>query len=193
MTFEPADVYWINDDQDLELLADPTRLEIIELLMIPRSVKQVAEAMDVPRTRLYHHFGLLEEGGMITVVEERPAGALTEKIYQVSAKSYQPSERFAENADPRRQAEAMMSSLLGATRADFVRAIAEERFSLSDTGTANKVSLGRRLMVLTPERLHQFIQDLEQLFEQYGDHEKSEDAITVGVLHIVHPSSRRYE
>ncbi len=191
MTFEPADVYWINDTGSLEVLADPTRLEILELCMVPRSVKEIAELMGVPRTRLYHHVGLLEEAGIISVADTRPAGAMVEKIYQASAMSYQPSDDFAKNAAPRELADAIMTSLLGATRADFVRAVDEGLFALIDRNSGRRVSLGRRLMRLTPDRLQAFIDDLEGLFEKYRDHDEGDDVLTVGLLHVVHPSSRR--
>lgn len=193
MTFEPADVYWIEDEETFELLADPTRLEIIELAMVARSVTEIAEAMRVPRTRLYHHVKLLEGSGMIAVAETRQAGALTEKIYQTAAKSFQPSEKFLENAPPREQADAVISSILGSTRTDFVRAVDEGLVRLGDPTKKRTVSLSRRLMRLRPERLHQLVDELEALLDRYDDEPDDVDgAIPVGVLSVVHPSSRRF-
>lgn len=88
MTFEPKEVFWIDDVQTFELLADPTKVEILELTAVPHSVSEIAQAMGVPRTRLYHHVGALEEAGIIAVAATRQAGAMTEKLYQAAAKSY---------------------------------------------------------------------------------------------------------
>ena len=92
--FEPAETFPIDDLETLKLIVTEPRIEIIELLRKPSSVAQLAERMGVPRTRLYHHINTLEEIGVIVVVDERRAGALNEKIYQVAAMSYQPSETF---------------------------------------------------------------------------------------------------
>ena len=46
MSFEPAPVFDIDDVETMEMLADPTRLEILELTMVPRSVSEIAEAAD---------------------------------------------------------------------------------------------------------------------------------------------------
>ena len=189
MTFEQADVYWIDDAEIFELLADPTKLEILEMTAVPRSVSEIAEAMGVPRTRLYHHVGALEEAGIIAVADTRPAGAMTEKLYRAAAKSYQPSKKFQETSPPRDFADALMASLLSTTRADFVRAADEGLVSLRNGDEERSVSLGRRLMRLTPERLAEFIEELEALLDRYS--EADDDGMAVGMLHVVHPSSRR--
>ncbi len=189
MTFEQADVFWIDDAETFQLLADPTKLEILELTAIPRSVSEIAEAMGVPRTRLYHHVGALEKAGIIAVADTRPAGAMTEKLYRAAAKSYQPSETFHKSAPDRELADALMGSILGTTRADFVRAAEEGLVKLRKGDDKRSVSLGRRLMRLTPERLAEFIDELEALFDRYCD--RDDDGMTIGVLHVVHPSSRK--
>ena len=189
MTFERADVFWIDDAETFELLADPTKLEILEMTGVPCSVSQIAEAMGVPRTRLYHHVGALEEAGIIAVADTRQAGAMTEKLYQAAAKSYQPSEKFRASASSRDLADAVMASLMSTTRADFVRAAEEGLVSLRDPEAERSVTLGRRAMRLTPQRLAEFIYELEALLDRYG--EPDDDGIAIGVLHVVHPSSRK--
>src|SRR5690606_18577146 len=56
-------------------LADPHRSRMLELLSgDPKrvwSVRQLAEALEVPRTRLYHHVKVLLEQGLIEVGEQR--------------------------------------------------------------------------------------------------------------------------
>lgn len=186
----PADVFWIDDQETLELLGDPVRLEILEQLSEPRSVTEIAEAMGVPRTRLYHHVRLLEEAGLIRVVETREVGALTERRYQVSARSFRPSERFLEQALPREQAEAMLTALFGATRADFVRAVDEGIATLRDDASSRTLTLARRILHLTPSRLAGLIDDVEHLVSSYESDDDDPDAIPVAVLHVVYPSSR---
>ncbi len=186
----PAEVFWIEDAETLELLGDPLRLEMLETLFEPRSVTEVADLVRVPRTRLYHHVKLLEEAGLIRVVSTRDVGALTERLYQVTAKSIRPSERFLDEAIPKERAEAMLTALFGATRADFVRAVDEGRASLREEKDRRRVSLARRLLTLTPERLTEFVDAVEALIDSYESETDDPDAIPVGVLHVIYPSSR---
>src|SRR5690606_13459481 len=124
---EPDEVFEIDDAETFEMLVDPLRVEMIERLFEPASVTELAEAMRVPRTRLYHHIRLLEEAGMIRVVATRQRGAIPEKIYQASAKIYKPSDRFLAESPPDQYAVAVVDSLLSWTRADIRRAVAEGR------------------------------------------------------------------
>jgi DNA-binding transcriptional ArsR family regulator len=187
--FQPAETFPIDDVETLRLIVDETRVEIIELLGKPHSVAEIAERMGVPRTRLYHHFKLLEDAGVIVVVAERPAGAMTEKIYQVAAKTFQPSAEFQESATPRDLAGALIDSLFSITRTDFVRAVAEQDIELQDAADRRTLSLSRRLITLSPERAHELVERLEALILEFDD-DPDEAARAYGILTIIHPSSR---
>lgn len=185
--FRPAEVYWLETAEQLDILSDSTRLELIELLMRPRSVRELAEQMRVPRTRLYHHVNQLEEAGMIVVVDTRPAGAQTEKVYQVAAHSYQPSPRYLEAALPRDKAQAVMTAILGATQADFVRSIEDGAVTFED----RRMHLRRGLMRLDDERLRQLIADLDAVYAKYDDEDAGDTGQVVATLSVVYPSTRR--
>jgi DNA-binding transcriptional ArsR family regulator len=189
--FEQADVFWIDDTETFEILGDPRRMEIIELSMTPRSVTEMAEILGVPRTRLYHHINLLERAGIIAVASTRQSGAVTEKLYQATAHSFQPSEKLMETAQPREQALAVIGSIFSSTQADFVRAVEMGLISFTDRKERRRVSIGRQLLRLTPQRLHELIGRVEELLADFSeDDESSEDAEAVGVLFLIHPSSR---
>lgn len=76
---------------DLDLLAElthPIRGRIIRNLDSPRSAAELAELLDAPITRLYHHINRLEQAGLIAVQATRRVGAATQHRYQVVAKSF---------------------------------------------------------------------------------------------------------
>jgi DNA-binding transcriptional ArsR family regulator len=181
------EVYWIQDMETMEVLSDPVRMQIIELLPTPKTVKQLAEAMEVPRTRLYHHIGLLVDAGLITVVESREVRALTERVYRATAKSYQPSKDFLATVDPGRQAQVILDSLFAVTRADFVRTVEDGRVALD--GSQKSLEVARRRLTLTPGQLESLIEELGALYERYGELADPE-ATTVAALSVVYPSSR---
>ena len=188
--FEPAESFQFDDLETLQLIVAEPRIEIIELLRKPSSVAQLAERMGVPRTRLYHHINTLEEIGAIVVVDERRAGALNEKIYQVAARSFQPSEQFLASATPREQAIGILDSLFSITRSDLVRAVERERMSLSDAESKRSMMIARHMLTLTPERRTEFVGRLESLIHEFGEDDESDDTEPFGLLIIAHPSSR---
>lgn len=73
----------------LKMIADPTRARLLGLFAgEPSTVQQVASQLNMPVTRLYYHVHLLEEHGLIHVVETRPVGGTIEKIYRASARQF---------------------------------------------------------------------------------------------------------
>lgn len=183
------EVFFIEDAETMEMLADPVRLEIIELLAEPQSVTELAEAMGAPRTRLYHHVNLLHDKDLIQVVATRQSGAVAEKIYWLTARGYQPGEGYLAEANPREQAEAVITAILGTVRADFVRAADEGIVNLAEDSAAKTLFLRRSLTRLSPENLDALIRELEEVLTRY-DGLRDPGGIPVGVLSIVHPSSR---
>ncbi|HEX7097910.1 MAG TPA: winged helix-turn-helix domain-containing protein [Acidimicrobiia bacterium] len=186
----PADLFEIEDAETLEMLADPTRIELIERLMTPASVTEVAEAMGVARTRLYHHIRLLEEAGLIRVVGERRRRAVTEKVYQSAARRFQPSRRFLEEVSPAEAIAAIVDSAFAVTRVDITRSFAEGRAGFDHDDPARTTMLSRSVVRLSPERLRSLVDELEALLRRYEDDDAGESAIPVAFLTVVYPSSR---
>jgi DNA-binding transcriptional ArsR family regulator len=185
---EPADVFEVDDAETFEILVDPTRFELLERLFEPASVTELAEAMEVPRTRLYHHVRLLEETGLIRVVQVRQRGAIPEKIYQVTAKLYRPSKKLLSEYPPRQAAAALVDPLLSTTRADIIRSVTEGRFDLDEDGGYKKGMLGRHLVVLSTKRRHRFLADLKAVLDRYQDDDPEGELVAATLL--VYPSSR---
>ncbi len=76
----------IDDPETLRLIADPLRLRLLELLrQEPRTVTELAELLDVQRTKLYYHVKLLEAHDLIVVDETRLVSGIPEKRYRVTA------------------------------------------------------------------------------------------------------------
>ena len=70
-----------------KLVLNPARLRIMQHLRLHgrvRTSELVAHLDDVPRATVYHHVKLLEEHGLIEVVEERPVRGVAEKVYALA-------------------------------------------------------------------------------------------------------------
>src|SRR5438874_10330090 len=73
---------------EMRALAHPLRLRLLELFAEqPRTTKQVAELLDQPPTRLYHHVAALERAGLLRLTETRKNRGTTEKWYEAVARS----------------------------------------------------------------------------------------------------------
>ena len=67
----------------LKAASDPLRLRM-GLLMFDdgHTVKELAETLNVPATRLYYHMKILEQHGLVEVVERRMVSGIEERRYR---------------------------------------------------------------------------------------------------------------
>src|SRR3954451_20806370 len=103
--FRPDAVRSIGDPETLRALGDPTRMRILETMVQrqdpPWSVKELAAALGVPQTRLYHHVEQLLAHDLIRAVERRVVSGIIETRYRVTALSVQLDRRmFAGDGPP---------------------------------------------------------------------------------------------
>ncbi len=82
--------YQVCDLVQMQALANPLRLQILEMLAAgpPRTTKQVADALGEKPTRLYHHVARLEKVGLIELAETRPKRGTIEKYYRAVARTF---------------------------------------------------------------------------------------------------------
>jgi DNA-binding transcriptional ArsR family regulator len=83
----------ISSLEELKALSDPVRLAILDKLMMPlpesadlpvMSVKELAEALQEPQTKLYRHVRQLESVGLIKVASSRMVSGILEQRYQAA-------------------------------------------------------------------------------------------------------------
>jgi len=81
----------ITDLETLKVVSDPLRLKIFQTVSEYNqngtlcSVKQIADALDIPQTKLYYHIKQLENQDLLLVGETRIVSGIVEKLYKVSA------------------------------------------------------------------------------------------------------------
>jgi len=79
----------------LRALAHPLRLQLLEVFAEgPRTVREVAERLGMPRTRLYHHVNALAGAGILRVRERRPKRGTVEQQYEIVPSDARPSPRL---------------------------------------------------------------------------------------------------
>jgi DNA-binding transcriptional ArsR family regulator len=82
------DVAVIADSSAAEVTLDPTRARLLAELRQPASAVGLAARLGLPRQKINYHLRLLEQHGLVELVEERRKGNCTERVVQASAAAY---------------------------------------------------------------------------------------------------------
>lgn len=89
---QPADEMVLTDVEQLKVIGEPLRLQLIEVMAEDPTrgwtAKELAQHLATKQTKLYHHLGLLEEHGFIRVGDTRVVSGILEKRYQATAHGY---------------------------------------------------------------------------------------------------------
>lgn len=170
----PIEVFVISDLETLRVMADPLRLQILDLLRgEPQTVKQLNETLQVALSKLYYHVGLLEQHRLIRVTQTRMVSGILEKHYQATA--YKLSVDHALFSSPLVAApvttglDIFLSAVLEDTKKDIQRSAQEGLIDL--TGEAlpeRQLYLGRCWARLSPRQVQQFRARLEALTEEFA-------------------------
>lgn len=185
-----GEVLEVEDIEVFETLNNPLRLRIMRQLVEPAPIKQVAEALDVPPTRLYYHFDLLEEAGVIRVVETRKVGAMVQKLYQIVARSFRPSAKLTEgDHSPAEMAKITAGVVLDSARLEAEEALERHFGDVAAGGDLESLpgSLGRTLASFTKERAAEFGKKLEQLLEESFDPEHGAEGVEYALSYTFFP------
>jgi DNA-binding transcriptional ArsR family regulator len=161
---EPADELAVDDLGLIDEVTHPVRGKLFRRLKTPRSAAELAQLLDVPVTRLYHHLNRLEARGLIRVVATRRAGAVTERRYQVVAKSMRLDESVIPGLDPADLARAA-GALFDGAKLGLQRAIETGR--LSTQGGAERSLLSFNEITLDSEQRIELIARLKALIDEF--------------------------
>lgn len=82
------DIFTIETDPQLKAVAEPTRRQILDLVLErAASVTELAAALDRPKSSVAYHVDLLESLGLLKVVRTRKVRALEERFYGRTART----------------------------------------------------------------------------------------------------------
>jgi DNA-binding transcriptional ArsR family regulator len=199
--FKPDPEFIVNDLDTLKVLADPLRLQIIELMTpAARTVKQIAAELNLPPTKLYYHIKQLEERNLIRVTDTRIVSGILEKQYQAAALSYRVNKTlFSLTALAGTEGlNVMLTGLFEDTKEDIQQSVEAGVIKLSADEEGEKPSLSsllvsRKTLNLTPEQADEFYQRLRELVREYTLDERSlaaeqTDEQAFGLMIALYPS-----
>lgn len=192
--FTPAKEFIVSDLETLKVLADPLRLSILQYLNKPGTVKQIAEKIDKPPTKLYYHFNLLEKHRLIKMVDTRIVSGIIEKHYQVSAQTYLIAEGLlspnAENFDE--GLDLTISGIFADARLDIRESIRSGAVDISsDAPESKRLMINQGMLHLSEAQTQDFQARLMTLIEEFQDLDH-DDQVTQNykMLVMLHPTNR---
>src|SRR4051794_33480259 len=200
--FRPEPLMKIRDAETLRALGDPTRVRILETMVQrqdpPWSVKELAAALGVPQTRLYHHVEQLLAHDLIRAVERRVVSGIIETRYRVTALSVQLDRRmFAGDGPPPEILHDTLVAVFDTARDEVEQALhAVTAAGTSAAGTSaagtsgardDRMLVTRGLARLTPDRAAELRRRLVELEAEFGNDEPADGAQSFGVVLAVYP------
>ncbi len=201
--FETEEVRSIGDVATLKALSDPLRLRILETMVQrtnePWSVKELAAALAVPQTRLYHHVDQLVEHDLVRPVERRVVSGIIETRYRVVARSFQLDRRMfaAGSEETRAVLHETLVSVFDTSRDEIELAIRLGAIDVAETAPPERrLLLSRGVARLAPERAAELRERLVALLSDFesepathdeGTGEGPGDARAYGIVLAVYP------
>jgi DNA-binding transcriptional ArsR family regulator len=172
----------------LKALAAPTRLRIMYALEVgdtkPRvmSVKELAEELGEPQTRLYRHVKVLESAGLIEVAATRMVSGILEQRYRATARDLTLGSSLTRAAPD--AAEAAVNTMVHMFSEQFFAAhragrLPEEDFPEGEAYRRPKLMVlsGR----LSPARATSVRNKLEKISDELSQHDDP-DGVPVNIL-----------
>jgi DNA-binding transcriptional ArsR family regulator len=196
-TVKIADSMKITDLESLKVLADPLRLSILEYLMKPSTVKRIAEKLGKPPTKLYYHFNLLEQHGLIQLVDTRIVSGIIEKHYQATARSYHVDKGLLApgTAEGDSGVEVTISGILADTKNDFLESRSKGALDVSKDAPAHRrLIMGQLRLALTKDQVAEMYARLDALLKDAETWSEgnlnNNQALAFKMLIFAHPTSR---
>src|SRR5436190_9780037 len=190
--FEPEPVMRIANPETLRAIGDPTRVRMLETMVQrldpPWSVKELAAALAVPQTRLYHHVELLLTHGLIRAVERRVVSGIIETRYRVGALSFQLDRRMFEGDDaPREILHDTLTAVFDTARDEIEAAIDSGVIGRGPDATEGRLLMTKGRARLTPERAAELQRRLRALEAEFDNDDAADGGEPWGFVLAVYP------
>jgi DNA-binding transcriptional ArsR family regulator len=170
--------FHISDLETLRAIADPLRVQIVELLEGQKlTVKQVAEKLGLAPSKLYYHFGALEDLGLIEVAETRMVANMQEKRYRAAAEAIEvdPSLFKFSKEGVNEPINILLTSTIDATREDLIRSLQARQFQLGQGAdeTPRRLIINRIVSHVSEKRVTDFQERLVKLIQEFEAEDKA--------------------
>ncbi|MEL6309090.1 MAG: helix-turn-helix domain-containing protein [Chloroflexota bacterium] len=178
----------------LKVYFDPLRQKIVQqVIKKPKTVHAIAEALDVPFTRLYYHINLLEKHNIIRVVDTRAmSGAVEEKYYQIAAYQFIVPRDMLTLGTPENEGglNVFLAAMLDETADDIRHSVEAGTIDIeAESPHPESLLMRRGIVKMPPEKASEFHTELVALLKRYLTEEEHADDQYYGVTIAVYPSA----
>jgi len=172
----------ITDLETIKIISDPFRVQILEHIGLTSdagqliSVKELAERLDVPPTKLYYHINLLEKHELIRVAETRVVSGIIEKLYQIRARRIRAELDLSQDNEINRNeglhltlssVSNMFDKAYTNLEKSFRQRVQEIEDGQPDLEKSTWLS-SQSMMQLSPDQAQAFTEELQELVEKYA-------------------------
>jgi DNA-binding transcriptional ArsR family regulator len=190
--FKPVELIQITTLEQLRAISDPLRVEIIEIIMREAlTVKQMADRLNQPATKLYYHVSELESAGFVTLVGTRVKSGIVEKYYRTAADSIQVDRSLLNgSAGAEESLGLLITTVFDTTIADLTRSFKSGNLNL----TGDAANPQDKQLMLTHDlcRLHRadvplFIDKFKSLLAEMDVKGEGEDIVSYACTIAFYP------
>lgn len=174
-------VQTLTDPRQIQVLAQPLRVEVLEALREPESAAGVARAIGKSRQSVNYHLNELKRAGLVRHTGERRRGNFMEQLYQSVARRFVVSPEFA--WDPKRLTATLADQVSLAQLASLGTRLAQDAQALLDRAAFDGeeiASLSIEAEARFPDErarrafMQDYVQVLKALLKKYGNHADAE-------------------
>jgi DNA-binding transcriptional ArsR family regulator len=170
--FTQSEEFVIQDLDTLKVVADPLRLEVIELIFDhAHTVKQIANKLSIPPSKLYYHMNLLEKHGLISIARTRVVSGIVEKSYQASARNIRVMKGLLTPQRPQQERDEgvalIVDAILTDARQDIKQNTASGLIDLTEADNPRSLRISRTTTRFTAQQAKAFHQRLSGLIEEF--------------------------
>jgi hypothetical protein len=173
---EPVEEFVINDIETLKLITHPLRLQLLGQFRKGRTVKEAAADLDTPPTKLYYHVNLLEEKGLLQVVDTQIVSGIIEKRYQVAARRYRIDDSMLSGEADDVKFDALISSFFQMVQDEIRQSMRAGLLDLRDRSKPHHGTLARLDFCLTEEQAEALHGRIQAIVDEYQSLSKENDA-----------------
>ena len=184
------EVHEITDIAQLKAISDPFRHKILLALCHDfTTTKAIAEHLDEKPSRLYHHVDVLEEAGLIRVVETRQVRGAVEKTYEPVARRFRVDHRLFEDAENKGELATEAHAMIEQGLHQAIAEVHNHQHDAEESTSAMFVRLSG--LKLTADQVGSLQTNIHEWLEACQAEEPGDDdeAETYGLTVLLHPIS----
>jgi DNA-binding transcriptional ArsR family regulator len=158
----------ITNPETLKVIAHPLRLQILKTFKSPKTVKEVAEIIDMAQTKLYYHVNMMEKHNLIEVVETDIVSGIIEKKYRVTAAQFSVDDTLLSTGPGvESQVDILLGAVFDSAKNEIKKSVQANLMDLKDDSDATKGIIVNSSISLTDQQAKEFNKKISAVFNEY--------------------------